>query len=208
MKKYGKLLKRIGLVVLMVSLFLNLSLSDVLRINPQLKGVPTLELVSTAKETTVDERVSVLVSEDELPEEPSVAEATEEWSVDGHAELDVNGDGEPDGFLLTYEKFAALGGRFLKDKYGEIKFVEVEDVRYAQGFVNNKGILWQHLSLPSRTLCVLAVTYLPLVILGAAMLLLGLLLTAAFFGMDVLLCASPLLLLPEGILLVWSFVKR
>lgn len=37
---------------------------------------------------------------------------------------------------------------------------------------------------------------------------LGLLLTAAFFGMDVLLCASPLLLLPEGILLVWSFVKR
>ena len=37
---------------------------------------------------------------------------------------------------------------------------------------------------------------------------LGLLLAAAFFGMDVLLCASPLLLLPEGILLVWSFVKR
>ena len=37
---------------------------------------------------------------------------------------------------------------------------------------------------------------------------LGLLLTAAFFGMDVLLCASPLLLLPEGILLVWSFVRR
>ena len=61
MKKYGKLLKRIGLVVLMVSLFLNLSLSDVLRINPQLKGVPALELVSTAKETTVDERVSVVV---------------------------------------------------------------------------------------------------------------------------------------------------
>ena len=184
MKKYGKLLKRIGLVVLMVSLFLNLSLSDVLRINPQLKGVPALELVSTAKETTVDERVSVLVSEDELPEEPSAAEATEEWSVDGHAELDVNGDGEPDGFLLTYEKFSALGGRFLKDKYGGIKFVEVEDVRYAQGFVNNKGILWQHLSLPSRTLCVLAVTYLPLVILGAAMLLLGLLLTAMQLSED------------------------
>ena len=37
---------------------------------------------------------------------------------------------------------------------------------------------------------------------------LGLLLAAAFFGMDVLLCASPLLLLPEGILLVWSFVRR
>ena len=37
---------------------------------------------------------------------------------------------------------------------------------------------------------------------------LGLLLVAAFFGMDVLLCVSPLLLLPEGILLVWSFVKK
>lgn len=48
----------------------------------------------------------------------------------------------------------------------------------------------------------------PLSLLLCALGALGLLLTAAFFGMDVLLCASPLLLLPEGILLVWSFVKR
>ena len=178
MKKYGKLLKRLGLVVLMVSLFLSLSLSDVIRLNEQLEGVSNLRLVSAAKETAIDEKVSVFIPSDELPEEPAATEATEEWNIDGHTELDVNGDGEPDGFLLTYEKFAALGGQFLKDKYGEIKLVELEGVRYAQGRVSNKGILWQQLSLPSRALCALAFAYLPLIILGAVMLLAGLLLNA------------------------------
>ncbi len=177
MKKYGKLLKRLGLAVLLASLFLSLSLSDVIRLNPQLEGVSNLRLVSAAKETTIDEKVSVLVAEEELPEAYEPAQAVEEWSIDSHTELDINGDGEPDGFLLSYEKFAALGGQLLKDKYGDIKFAEAEGVRYAQGRVNNKGILWQHLSLSSKALCALAVAYLPLIILGAALLVLGLALT-------------------------------
>lgn len=41
-----------------------------------------------------------------------------------------------------------------------------------------------------------------------AALLLGALLAAAFFGMDVLLLASPFLLIPEGVLIVLSFAKR
>ena len=48
MKKYGKLLTKISLIVLAVSLFLSLSLSDVIRLNPQLEGVSKAQLVSTA----------------------------------------------------------------------------------------------------------------------------------------------------------------
>ena len=53
MKKYGKLLTKISLIVLAVSLFLSLSLSDVIRLNPQLEGVSKAQLVSTAKKATV-----------------------------------------------------------------------------------------------------------------------------------------------------------
>ena len=78
MKKYGKLLTKISLIVLAVSLFLSLSLSDVIRLNPQLEGVPKAQLVSTAKKATVDEKVSVLIPSDELPEAPAATEATME----------------------------------------------------------------------------------------------------------------------------------
>ncbi len=178
MKKYGKPFVRIGLAVLLISLFLILSLSDVIRLNPQLEGVANLQLASAAKETAIDEKVSVLIPEDELPETIESTSPTEEWSIDGHTELDLDGDGESDGFLLSYEKFAALGGQFSKDKYGDIRFAEFEGVRYAQGSVNNKGSLWHQLSLASKALCTMAVAYLPLIILGAALLLAGLWLTA------------------------------
>ena len=170
MKKYGKLLTKISLIVLAVSLFLSLSLSDVIRLNPQLEGVSKAQLVSTAKKATVDEKVSVLIPADELPEAPAATEATMEWSPEGYPELDINGDGEPDGFLLSYEDFAALGGQFLKDKYGAVRQVELEGVHYAQGRVNNKGLLWQQLRFSSRALCALAVVYVPLIVLGAALL--------------------------------------
>ena len=178
MKKYGKLLTKISLIVLAVSLFLSLSLSDVIRLNPQLEGVSKAQLVSTAKKATVDEKVSVLIPADELPEAPAATEATMEWSPEGYPELDINGDGEPDGFLLSYEDFAALGGQFLKDKYGAVRQVELEGVHYAQGRVNNKGLLWQQLRFSSRALCALAVVYVPLIVLGAALLAAGLILTA------------------------------
>ena len=93
MKKYGKLLTKISLIVLAVSLFLSLSLSDVIRLNPQLEGVSKAQLVSTAKKATVDEKVSVLIPADELPEAPAATEATMEWSPEGYPELDINGDG-------------------------------------------------------------------------------------------------------------------
>lgn len=178
MKKYGKLLTKISIIVLAVSLFLSLSLSDVIRLNPQLEGVSKAQLVSTAKKATVDEKVSVLIPADELPEAPAATEATMEWSPEGYPELDINGDGEPDGFLLSYEDFAALGGQFLKDKYGAVRQVELEGVHYAQGRVNNKGLLWQQLRFSSRALCALAVVYVPLIVLGAALLAAGLILTA------------------------------
>ena len=166
MKKYGKLLTKISLIVLAVSLFLSLSLSDVIRLNPQLEGVSKAQLVSTAKKATVDEKVSVLIPADELPEAPAATEATMEWSPEGYPELDINGDGEPDGFLLSYEDFAALGGQFLKDKYGAVRQVELEGVHYAQGRVNNKGLLWQQLRFSSRALCALAVVYVALLAAG------------------------------------------
>lgn len=177
MKKYGKLLTKISLIVLAVLLFLSLSLSDVIRLNPHLEGVPKAHLVSTAKKATVDEKVSVLIPSDELPE-ARTTEGTMEWSPEGYPELDINGDGEPDGFLLSYEDFAALGGQFLKDKYGAVRQVELEGVHYAQGRINNKGLLWQQLRFNSRALCALAVVYVPLIVLGAALLAAGLILTA------------------------------
>ena len=48
MKKHGKLILTIGWVVLIVSLFLNLSLSDVTRLNPLLEGVAAGKLAATA----------------------------------------------------------------------------------------------------------------------------------------------------------------
>ena len=128
MKKHGKLILTIGWVVLIVSLFLNLSLSDVTRLNPLLEGVAAGKLAATARETRVDQQLDVLVRTEGVPENPEATEATQSWSQEGLEAIDADDDGTAETYILDYEKFAAFGGSFAKDKFGAPKTTDVEGV--------------------------------------------------------------------------------
>ena len=176
MKKHSKLIRGIGLAVLLAAVFLSLSLNDVVRLNPQMEGVKDAQAASTAKQTDVDETIAVLVSPEGVPETIEPAEATETWNAEGLETIDADGDGTAESYVLTYEKFAALGGTFAKDKFGAPKTTEVEGTAYLQGKVSDRGNLWAQMSGWAKFVCTLAPAYLPLLVLGAALFLLGALL--------------------------------
>ena len=179
MKKHGKLIMTIGLVVLLVSLFLNLSLNDVTRLNPQLEGVADAQIAQTAKTLEVDEILNVLVQPEGVPEEMVQTEATQSWSQEGLETLDTDNDGVNETFVLTYEQFAAFGGSFTKDKFGAPKTTEVNGAAYMQGKVADSGLLWEQMSGWARFVCALAALYVPLIVIGAALLVAGWLLKTA-----------------------------
>ena len=52
MKKHSKLIRGIGLAVLLAAVFLSLSLNDVVRLNPQMEGVKDAQAASTAPAAT------------------------------------------------------------------------------------------------------------------------------------------------------------
>ena len=93
MKKHSKLIRGIGLAVLLAAVFLSLSLNDVVRLNPQMEGVKDAQAASTAKQTDVDETIAVLVSPEGVPETIEPAEATETWNAEGLETIDADGDG-------------------------------------------------------------------------------------------------------------------
>ncbi len=173
MKKHGKLILTIGWVVLIVSLFLNLSLSDVTRLNPLLEGVAADKLAATARETRVDQQLDVLVRTEGVPENPEATEATQSWSQEGLEAIDADDDGTAETYILDYEKFAAFGGAFAKDKFGAPKTTDVEGVAYYQGKISSSGILWDEMNGWAHFLCILAPVYLPLIIIGAVLIVLG-----------------------------------
>ena len=173
MKKHGKLILTIGWVVLIVSLFLNLSLSDVTRLNPLLEGVAAGKLAATARETRVDQQLDVLVRTEGVPENPEATEATQSWSQEGLEAIDADNDGTAETYILDYEKFAAFGGAFAKDKFGAPKTTDVEGVAYYQGKISSSGILWDEMNGWAHFLCILAPVYLPLIIIGAVLIVLG-----------------------------------
>ena len=111
------------------------------------------------------------------------------------------------GYAADYMRIYAVGTVFVQMTLGLNAFIT------AQGFaqIGMRTVLIGAVSTLCAAAQALGRTFArirPLSLWLCALGALELLLAAAFFGMDVLLCASPLLLLPEGILLVWSFVRR
>lgn len=165
--KIGSWLKMIGGVLLAVSLFFMLSLSDVVRLNPDLNDVPNSALSKVAHDTDVSVKVDALIDAAEITEgmETNFSEnAGQQPLPDSAQTLSVGG---ADYHLYTLEAFKSLGGKLSTDKFGAVKLLENEGASYGVGTISFSQNMWQGLNGWSRFLLTLAPVLLPAVILFA-----------------------------------------
>jgi methyl-galactoside transport system permease protein len=161
-----------GLILIVVFGFMALSLSDVLRLNPELEGTSYFQMTNTAKSTSIDKAVNVVIAAAEVPEDTE-ASFTAEKPVDLSVASSLTLD-SAEYQLLTYEDFKSFGGKFSKDKFGEFKTVSDGENVYNLGTVHETGVLYERLGTWERVVIFAAWLYTPAVILGCAMILLAL----------------------------------
>ena len=173
--KLGNLLKLAGGILLAVFLFFMLSLSDVVRLNPLLEGVPDAGMASAAKDGTVYEEADILLPASEIPAdaETDFSDTGSRTLMGGLNTLTVDGDSY---YLCTFEQFAAMGGELDTDKFGDPKLMDYDGVSYAQGTVSVGRNMWESMDGWSRFLVTIAPAVTPALIISALALILGLLL--------------------------------
>ena len=169
------LLKVIGGILLALAIFLTLSVSDVVRLNPDLADTPNGHLAAKAKDTKTSTTMNVLVPDVELVEgmqrdfsagvEPHAAPET----------LQEKTIGSKDYIILSEADFQSFGGKFDKDKMADYaKTLEDEGVTYATGKVTFVKELWPSLSGWAVFLLTIAPVLTAAIVIGALVLVAGL----------------------------------
>ncbi len=168
-----KILINLGVALLALGIFVALSLSDVVRLNAPLEGVPNARLVQTAKETDVTVSRDVLLPVAQLPEGAETKYAVE-------APLPEPPEGETLAVsgttytLIAYEELARAGGALSTDKFGALKTLEYEGAAYYPGKVTYTRNLWDGMDFLSKAGLYAAFPYVQIaLILGALLLLAG-----------------------------------
>lgn len=162
----------VGALLLALGVFLLLSLSDVIRLNPDLENASMFGMAGYARNTQVDVKLDAAIAQSEVPEgAPKQTEASVEPSLPQAATLAV---GDAEYYVLSYEDFAARGGRFTTDKYGAFKVLEADGGAYCYGVISYSQNLWTGMSGWGRAVCALSFLYIPMIVLGVLLLLAGL----------------------------------
>ncbi len=170
MKKKNGHLVRWSIVLIIVAVFLTLSLSDVVRLNPQLEGVSAAKLASTAKESSEELTLDVLIPAEEVPAEQAQAPETPEEFIPQGETVTVS---DTEYYLVGYEDFVSYGGELGTDKFGDPKTLEFEGATYAVGTITETETLWKVMSTWEKIICTTAVAFTPLLIAGALLLVIG-----------------------------------
>ncbi len=174
--KIRKIMITVGTLLLAVGLFLMLSASDVVRLNPSLEGTSYFQMASKAKETDVTVNMNIAVPMEQVPEDHLM-----EYELSPDAETPSPDaqitSGTSTYTLFTFDEFAMSGGKFSADKYGALRTVTVEEVEYAVGKVDYSRNLWLELGGWGRFICGASVVVLPFVLLGGLLLAFGLVLS-------------------------------
>ncbi|MEG2252071.1 MAG: hypothetical protein RSC98_03435 [Clostridia bacterium] len=171
--KIGSLLKIIGGILLAVSLFLLLSVSDVDRLNPMLNDVPNAQKYRFAHDNQVNVSVSALISAAEITEGMETDYSANAGSAPlPQAACAMNID-DTEYHLYSLDEFKQLGGKLNKDKYGAVSVMENEGVSYGVGSIAFVQNMWEGMDGWSHFLLSVVVVLMPIAIISALLLLAG-----------------------------------
>ncbi|MEG0902468.1 MAG: hypothetical protein RSG96_10115, partial [Clostridia bacterium] len=171
--KIGSLLKIIGGILLAVSLFLLLSVSDVDRLNPMLNDVPNAQKYRFAHDNQVNVSVSALISAAEITEGMETDYSANAGSAPlPQAACAMNID-DTEYHLYSLDEFKQLGGKLNKDKYGAVSVMENEGVSYGVGSIAFMQNMWEGMDGWSHFLLSVVVVLMPIAIISALLLLAG-----------------------------------
>ncbi len=170
--KTASLIKTIGAILLAVAVLGMLCVSDVSRLNPAIKGASYFEIAGLAKNSVSEIDQQILIPGEEITEdmETKFEGAGAALETEGAQMLTV----EDEVYMLSsLEQLAQVGGKLNTDKYGAVKTVEVDGAAYGIGKLTYNENVWQQMSGYDRFIVSAAVAYVPLLIVGAVLLLVG-----------------------------------
>lgn len=195
-------------IVALFFIFMLMSLSDVLRLNPSLAGVSRSELGKTAREASVSVTTRVAIPAEDYNNEDKV-----DFSDEGVGATLTGAESsfvlqEETYYIVSLEAFRQMGGKLDTDKFGAPKVTELEGSEYLTGKLVAEQNLWRGLNNWSRFVLTLAPFMMPCLVIAACAFITALILslnhTAAASGVNTMSYVTSRISVRE----IWSFISN